>query len=187
MHPSQTIPLLLVSLYPSHVHFTLPPPSVVRPLVVPVSISIRVAGVLYFPFPGPVSAISVRLFRGSGSFTFPVDSMRKPPQPGELVRIVWREAIPDRTSSEFFAPSPASPSRAGRLSCHGSIFRGQLYTIIGHRKQCARPGKRMQVLANRLANYVKRDVRAMLGYLGEIASRILLPTRPVMRDKSGNS
>lgn len=117
------------------------------------------------PSPSPVSTISVRLFRGSSSFTFPVDSMRKPP--GELVRIVWRGAILDRTYSEFFAlPSPETivPPRP-------------LYTIIGRRKQCARPGKRMRSLAIRLANYVKHHVRATLGYLGEIASRVLL--RPV--------
>lgn len=70
-------------------------------------------------------------------------------------------------------------SLRGKLSCSGSVFRGPLYTIIGQGKQCARPGKRMRALANRLANYVKHDVRAMLGYLGEIASRVLLRAVPL--------
>lgn len=97
--------------------------------------------------------------------------MRKPPASlyGE---IVWRGAILDRTYSEFFA----LPSRETIVP--RQRFPRPLYTIIGHGKQW-RPGKRMRALAIRLANYVKHHVRATLGYLGEIASRLLLQPVPL--------
>lgn len=127
MHPSQTIPLLLVSLCPSHVHFIL------LTVVLPVSISIRAARVLYFPSPRlPVP----RHFRSSVSRKrlFYISRWLDEETPGEPVRIVWRGAILDRTYSEFFALPPWGNHRAP-----GSARLPSCIRLSAAEKQCARP------------------------------------------------
>lgn len=86
IHAFQTIPLLLVS--PSSPRTSISSSSlsaVLCPLqyrfqsALPPSPRVHSPSRSALPRRRPVSAVSVRLFHGSGSFTFPVDSMRKSP------------------------------------------------------------------------------------------------------------
>lgn len=99
------------ALYPSHDHFillTVGGPS--RRLRYRFQSALHPSCI--FP---PSSAISVRLFRGSDSFTFPVDSMRKPP--ASLYKLFG-------AGPSWIALTQNSlHSLHGKLSCLGSIFR----------------------------------------------------------------
>jgi len=131
MHPSRTIPLLLVSLCPSHVYFillTVGGPSCRRPdidfnprCLHPVFPLLPLSA-LYPPFPSVCFAEAALLH-------FPLTRWGTP---DELIRIVWRGAILNRTCTEFFAlPSrkaivPREPRfpRCIRLSAAENNARG---------------------------------------------------------------
>lgn len=195
MHPSQTIPLLLVSFYPSHVHFILLAgrrsvlsPSRYRfqsarcPRPVfshPSALTPRIP-----PFPVHPSVSRKRLFYISRWLDEETPARRAP------VRIVWRRAILDRTYSEFFA----LPSRR-KLSCSSPLGGARF------------PRAAAPVVYDYRRRKTMRAAWQTYASLGELASRIMLSTpyalrsatsaksrrefycgpRPVMRNKSGSS
>lgn len=124
-----------------------------------------------------VSAISVRLFCESRSFTFSVDSIRK--TLGSV--LVWRDAILDRTYSEFFARLSTPMETTGA----SSALPVSLYMIIGCKKQCNTRQTYANVSSDSFSEIMLSipSVRYTPGYL-----RVnFIATRPVMRDKLGSS